>query len=69
MAGEANGTGGLREWLGGTFVPSLGCYAWQVDGTCQRLQGGQLEGMSFYGAFLAFAATRPLGARCALGMG
>ncbi len=29
----ANGTGGWREWLGGTWLRSLGCYAWQIDGT------------------------------------
>jgi hypothetical protein len=28
-----NGTGGWRQWPGATFVRSLGCYAWQVDGT------------------------------------
>jgi len=28
-----NGNHGWREWPGGTFVPSLGCYAWQIDGT------------------------------------
>jgi hypothetical protein len=27
-----NGTHGWREWPGGTFVHSFGCYAWQVDG-------------------------------------
>jgi hypothetical protein len=28
-----NGTGGWREWPGGTFIRSLGCYAWQIDGS------------------------------------
>jgi hypothetical protein len=28
-----NGTHGWREWPGGTFVRSFGCYAWQIDGT------------------------------------
>lgn len=28
-----NGTNGWREWPGYTFVHSLGCYAWQIDGT------------------------------------
>jgi len=28
-----NGTHGWREWPGGTFVHSFGCYAWQIDGT------------------------------------
>lgn len=27
-----NGTGGWRQWPGGTFIRRLGCYAWQVDG-------------------------------------
>lgn len=28
-----NGTNGWREWPGGTFIRSLGCYAWQIDGS------------------------------------
>jgi hypothetical protein len=28
-----NGTGGWREWPGGTWLRSPGCYAWQIDGT------------------------------------
>jgi len=28
-----NGTNGWREWPGGTYTRSFGCYAWQVDGT------------------------------------
>jgi hypothetical protein len=28
-----NGTNGWREWPGGTFIRSLGCYGWQVDGS------------------------------------
>ena len=28
-----NGTNGWREWPGGTFIHSFGCYAWQIDGT------------------------------------
>jgi hypothetical protein len=27
-----NGTGGWREWPGGTWLRKPGCYAWQVDG-------------------------------------
>lgn len=27
-----DGAHGWREWPGGTFLRSLGCYAWQVDG-------------------------------------
>ncbi len=27
-----NGTKGWRQWPGGTYIRSLGCYAWQVDG-------------------------------------
>jgi hypothetical protein len=28
-----NGTHGWREWPGATFIHSLGCWAWQIDGT------------------------------------
>jgi hypothetical protein len=28
-----NGTGGWREWPGGTWLRTPGCYAWQIDGT------------------------------------
>jgi len=28
-----NGTNGWREWPGATYLHTLGCYAWQVDGT------------------------------------
>jgi hypothetical protein len=28
-----NRTGGWREWPGGTWLRSPGCYAWQIDGT------------------------------------
>src|SRR6266550_565947 len=28
-----NGTGGWRQWPGSTFLRTLGCYAWQIDGT------------------------------------
>jgi hypothetical protein len=28
-----NGTNGWREWPGGTFIRTFGCYAWQIDGT------------------------------------
>ena len=29
----ANGTDGWREWPGGTWLRTPGCYAWQIDGT------------------------------------
>jgi hypothetical protein len=28
-----NGTKGWRQWPGGTYIRSFGCYAWQIDGT------------------------------------
>ena len=30
---SVNQQGGVRQWPGGTFVRSPGCFAWQVDGT------------------------------------
>jgi hypothetical protein len=32
-AATPNGTKGWRQWPGGTYVHSFGCYAWQIDGT------------------------------------